>query len=312
MISLFHYAAEVGHWPIMEPLVEEYCKHEKQSQETFLIACRHGQAKVLENMLAKTHISVPTSIDGKWLSLAAESGQLSTFKVLVTAIKNRHHNINIRGRHEILCSALRFNDDDLLYDILSGSGWSGTPLDIDGIDTSTGMNVLQIAAMHGRPQIIQRLLLLGVKLDTFHLSCLCLAIEGGHIQTLAVLLPEFLDVPPDSMYCEGVDMKKVVKTATEKGDYDIMKLLLQYMAEGFRMNEFRSRQARSNIVDVFVVKGRIDLLELVLEYHLGHLSTNAVYLAAQQGHTEVIHWLAKHGVDMYQRIGQSYGGCIEQ
>ncbi|KAL8778332.1 MAG: hypothetical protein Q9213_007462 [Squamulea squamosa] len=122
-MSLFHYAAEVGHWLLMEPLVTEYSAHEKESvferipirwdeigerwllmeplmnedspdekrkDQVILIAVRNGHQSIVEH-LTPTHGYKPIHF-AIMINAAASSGQDMLFGYLLN-----HMRLNSRG-----------------------------------------------------------------------------------------------------------------------------------------------------------------------------------------------------------------------
>ena len=53
-ISLFNYATQVGNMVLLRPLFAQY--HEHEGFETFLLACRYGQTKVIKVLYGTYHL----------------------------------------------------------------------------------------------------------------------------------------------------------------------------------------------------------------------------------------------------------------
>lgn len=70
-MSLFHYAAELGHWPLMEPLVEDYCSHEDGDDHTLVTACRQGHYSIIKALTTRHTFNIS---NGKAVEAAAASG----------------------------------------------------------------------------------------------------------------------------------------------------------------------------------------------------------------------------------------------
>lgn len=85
-MSLFHYAAEIGHWPLMLPLLEKCYPHERYTNETLLIACRHGQETIVRELIERRPFDLS---DGRAVNMATASGHEGVVNYLLSTGENR-------------------------------------------------------------------------------------------------------------------------------------------------------------------------------------------------------------------------------
>ena len=106
-MSLFHYSAQVGHWNLMESLVADYCQHEVPLNETLLIASRHGQELIVQNLMQRFKFDIS---DGRAVYVAVAAGHTEVVRCFLIfserwAEINFHesiHNAAEHGRLKIL------------------------------------------------------------------------------------------------------------------------------------------------------------------------------------------------------------------
>ena len=86
-MSLLHYAAGIGHWSIMEPLVEDYCNHELGKDETLVIASRNGHLRIVQQLTYKNvDFNLP---NGKAIFAATESGNADVLAYLLNNLRKQ-------------------------------------------------------------------------------------------------------------------------------------------------------------------------------------------------------------------------------
>ena len=197
-MGLLHWAAETGHlkvFDIIKPPLQKYLNHERYQDETLLIACRHGQAAVVDILLDRGTFDLS---DGRAIIAACASGKALTFYHLMQAQE---------AKSELKRSPDYFN--------------------------SVGPRALYQAASNGHKNVVEALL--AMKTDPFisdtatGLTPLQIAAKNGHsevVEAFFTLRP--LSVPPDhSMDApHGISGMKALHYAAENGFSEIVTLMI--------------------------------------------------------------------------------------
>lgn len=196
-MSLFHYAAQAGHWNLMESLVTEYCGHEVPLDETLLIACREGQDLILQNLMRRITFDIS---DGRAINVAAAAGSAGVLKYLMHLSQNTAEdgkNISFYNIKANACSLLNLaatNGHEKVVDvILTWCHWNDPEFfkDSDYInekDENTGRTAFFSAIMSGHENIIRNLLARGAKIKAHGSTAIHIAAEHGHQEILRMLL----------------------------------------------------------------------------------------------------------------------------
>ena len=159
-MRLLHWAAETGHlkvFDIVKPPLQKYLKHERYHDETLLIACRHGQAAVVDILLH--HGSFDLS-DGRAFIAACASGNELTFYHLMQAretqseLKRSPGFFNKVGGPRALYQAASNGHKYVVESLLAMEA------DPSISETATGLTPLQIAAKNGHFGVVGVLLTL--------------------------------------------------------------------------------------------------------------------------------------------------------
>lgn len=183
-MSLFHYAAEAGHWPLMEPYAREYCAHERYTDKTLLLACRYGQTSVVEKLL---QVHKFDNISNKALNVAAAMGHISVLKhlLIVGRYQSGPYEPTILDEAFILAAS---NGHDNALGLLGG-----TLVTLGNISFQAGRTALFSAAANGHELVFKNLLKRGVEwgkdeVESGELSPLFCAAENGHASVVRALL----------------------------------------------------------------------------------------------------------------------------
>ena len=216
-------------------------EHERYTKETLLIACRYGQSKIVREVLASTGCHfIPLAA----LKLAAKFNHLGTLKLLASVLENDEKEFSINpmydvlSMHELLIVAVIHGDEPIIKFIVARLNPGGSRPKMwytDKVDSLTGRTALELAASNGRHQIIHLLY------DTetggpyryqYWLSALPLAIEGGFVETVNVLMRLGFELAVHSadfyiVLKRSIDGKTALYKAATNGSYDIMKTILE-------------------------------------------------------------------------------------
>ena len=197
-MGLLHRAAETGHlkvFDLIEPPLQKYLNHERYHDETLLIACRHGQAAVVDILLDRGTFDLS---DGRAIIAACASGNALTFYHLMQAQE---------AKSELKHSPDYFN--------------------------SVGPRALYQAASNGHKNVVEALL--AMKADPFisdtatRLTPLQIATKNGHSEVVGAFfaLPR-LSVPPGhSMDApHKISGMKALHYAAKNGFNDIVTLMV--------------------------------------------------------------------------------------
>lgn len=182
-MSLFHYAAEAGHWPLMEPHAREYCAHERYTDETLLLACRYGQDSIVEKLWQVHKFDKKSS---RALNVAAASGHASVLRSLLTV-----------GRSEVGADKLASLDEALILAASNGHEeafgliW-GRLGAIQSMSVETQRAALFSAATNGHELVVNTIFKRDVgwiknNNELVELSPLLYAAENGHASVVRTL-----------------------------------------------------------------------------------------------------------------------------
>ena len=284
-MSLFHFAAQAGHWNLMENLVTEYCQHEVPSDETLLIACRHGQDLIVSNLMRRFEFDIS---DGRAVSAAVAAGHADVLTCLIDlgqgsaedGKKSSSYNITANGSPLLNLAATNGHEEvvDVILDRISDSD----SFRVNELDQRTGRTALFSAVMSGNENMIRKLLARGAEIKAHGNTAIHTAAECGHQEIMRTLL-EIATGDINS----GIDDEDGVKKSYPQI------LLDSYDAGG----EYPIHIAAKN--------GHPDVLRILLENEADIEARTrvrewrALHLAAAGGHEAVIRLLLQHGASTY-------------
>lgn len=195
--SLFHYAAQAGHWNLMESLVTEYCQHEVPLDQTLLIACREGQDLIVQNLMRRFTFDIS---DGRAVHVAAAAGNAGVLKYFMHLSQNTAEGGRKFSLYKIkanACSLLNLaatnGHKEVVDVILTWCHWddpeSFTDSDyINKKDENTGRTAFFSAIMSGQENIVRDLLARGAKIEAHGSTAIHMAADYGHQEILRMLL----------------------------------------------------------------------------------------------------------------------------
>lgn len=305
-MSLFHYAAQAGHWSLMKSLVTEYCRHEAPLNETLLIACRQGQDLIVRNLMQRINFDIS---DGRAINIAAAAGHVDILKYLMDlSIERKSSLYNIFTNALSILNLAATNGHEELVDTIFTYCHPLEPVYIDEKDETTGRTALFSAVMSGHENIVRNLLRRGAQTRVYGNTAIHIAAEYGHVEILRMLL-EFA-----SEHIESDDDGEIDNIQYENGmrqNYSHT-LLPHTMLRSFDTNgdtplHKAARNGNAATTEVilrhplrfeprttnwpFFKTGHTILLELGTRY-------TALHLAAEGGHLDVLKILIDGGASI--------------
>lgn len=317
-MSLFHYAAEIGHWPLMEPLVEEYCAHESHTDETLLIACRNGQEELVRQLLRFDNFF--NRSDKQALNIAACLGHTKVFEHLL-GYHDKMRTFDLDWYVEPLVLAAT-NGHEEVVDLLCKRKSI-----VDCKNEHTGRTALCAAAAMGHDRVVQCLLRNGAAIhDAGHGedSALYCAVEHGHALIVRVLL-QCVERQFDAEIRNGafnfrdfvnstsLNGETLLHLAVLNGHAQVVEVLvkygldstkrinygldIQFLGSGFIQGCTAMHLAAFN-GDVNVLQalreGVLDMDSLTISPPL----YTPLHLAAHQGHESAVRWLVANSANI--------------
>ena len=189
-MSLLHYAAEVGHWPLMEPLVDDYCAHENGHDTTLVIACSNGHLSIVERLMQGYAFDL---FNGNAMNAAAACGHEQIFIHLLETTSSRHDSFVLINQllHRALVHASA-NGHEAIVEILCQRGAQIYAR----YDESHGISALSAAASNGHDHVVRLLLAKGARVLTTGTTPLHCAAEKGHDVVVRTLLDDNVEYDP--------------------------------------------------------------------------------------------------------------------
>ena len=186
-MSLFHYAAHAGHWSLIESLVPEYCQHEYPVDETFLVACRQGQDKIVRNLMRKIKFDIS---DGRAINIAVTAGQADVLRYLLDDEMEGKcaPSYNICPNASSLLNSAATNGHENVINTIFNYCNLATAIYVNDVDEHTGRTALFSAVMNGHENVVRKLLASGAELKANGTTAIHIAAEYGRQDMLLVLL----------------------------------------------------------------------------------------------------------------------------
>ena len=298
-MSLLHFAAEAGHWSLMEPLVKEYCSHEREhtykqifqwdeenrhwllakpilnyrqpSNEsndwTICIAIRHGHEKLFERLLS--HHTTRILYDGVlMINVAASLGHEMIFGSMLEQFLKSYSEPYVNEHGHITLALAAANGHQA---IVEGLCQEGVPVD-KKID-KYGETPISAASASGHDDVVRFLIANGARLLKEGATPLHRAAEYGH----ATVARTLLELHRDSSVHAG-------DRIWEPGD-----LLGALNQDGETPLHQAARNGHVGVVQVMLeISSAKDERWLHAKTPASSHKQKALHLAAANGHLEVV------------------------
>ena len=298
-MSMFHYAAEVGHWPLMEPLVNDYCSHEHGDDETLVIACRAAHLSIVQRLTQSYEFDLSNE---KAINAAAASGDEKIFMYLLEAARTRYSfPVKQRGYRPLIIASA--NGHEAIVEILCQRG-----VGINGFFKNAGMSPLSAAAGNGHDHIVRNLIAKGARLLTTGTTPLHCAAENGHESVVSTLFEasvdyDHLDDPPNVVHPPHLngaldqDGETPLHKASRNGHDAVVEILLRYSprTRAWITADTGKGQYKQKAVHLAALNDHVGVLALLAEHvSIDERTSNGrtpLMLAAMEGHLSVMNFL---------------------
>lgn len=332
LMSLFHYAAHVGHWSLMRSLVPKYCQHELPFDETFLIACRQGQDHIVQNLMGIIQYDIS---DGRAISVAAAAGHADVFKYLLdlwdtTGGKIPHYDVMAKAASLLNLAAT--NGHEKVVDIILDYCNREETVYINEKDDRTGRTAFFSAVMSGHENIVRKLLARGAKLTAHGNTALHIAAEYGHRGILLMLVElasrdydRHSDIEFYHFGYEGVMDRRILSEmllrrfdtegdtplhkAVGNGHFAVVEFILEYRPnielrtiDILKHETVRPGEAYTPL-HLAAEQGHLNIVQLLvsnganIKAKTHNREWTALQLAVDEGHEAVVEWLLQNGAN---------------
>ena len=286
-MSMLHYAAKIGHWPLMEPLIKDYCSHEHGDDETLVIACCAGHLSIVKQITQSYEFDLSNE---KAINAAAASGNEKIFAHLLESVQNDYP-LNVKGggsRPLVLASA---NGHEAIVETLCRRG-----AQINTGFEHTGISPLSAAASNGHDHIVRKLIAKGARIFQTGTSPLHCAAESGHEVVVRTLCQASVNTVPHSQLVGALDQEgeTPLHKASRNGHHAVVELLLHHcpMPQEWITADTRKGPDIQKAVHLAASNGHVRVLALLAE----HVSVDVqdsnertpIMIAAMEGHVSVI------------------------
>ncbi|KAL8797124.1 MAG: hypothetical protein Q9195_000591 [Heterodermia aff. obscurata] len=300
-MSMLHYAAEAGHWPLMEPLINEYCSHEHGDDETLVIACRAGHLSVVEQLIHSYGFDLS---NGKAMIAAAGNEKIFTYLLEAAPIDYPIFNKESESGPLIVASG---NGYEAIVETLCRRGAQVGTLDIRTVEIA-----LLAASSNGHDQIVRNLIAKGARISLTWTTPLHRAAENGHHTVFrTLLLAANVDydqakstnpVPPQLVHALDQDGETSLHKACRNGHHAVVETIIDFAPTTGNWDrnglaaETRGGPYRQQAIHLAALNGHVAVLELLAKHTSIYSRTSngrtPLMLAAEMGHVPVIRFLA--------------------
>lgn len=303
-MSLFHYAAHVGHWSLMEGLVAKYCQHELPCDETLLIACRQGQDLIVQNLMRQIDYDIS---DGRAVNVATAAGHADVLRYLLAFSQRAAVDGKIRSSYNVVANASSLlnlaitSEQEEVVDVILANCHESDPEHCDSsvyinqTHERTGRTALFTAVQCGNENMVRNLLVRGAQIEIHGNSALHVAAKCGHQAILRILLERCAQ---DWDTNDGGRRQDIENEDGREGIY-AQTLLRTFDTEGDAPLHKAARNGNSAVVKLILeYRPTIDLRtreEQVYEFDCGF---TALHLAARGGHLAVLQNLVENGASV--------------
>ena len=339
LMSLFHYAAHVGHWRLMEDLITEYCHHEHPFYETLLIACRQGQYQIVEKLIPKINYDIS---DGRAIKHAVAAGHADILNHFMDLSEQGAKDGKSFSSYDIVANATSLlnlaatNGHETVVDaILTRCHLSTEGLDdsyhINEEDQLTGRTALFSAVVSGNEKLVINLLKRGAKLKAHGSTALHVAAEHGRQGVFRILLDspnietyedayyhqarkfryllEYFDATGDTPLHKAAitGHSAIVKSILDLGSSSRLRGLDLETRTRYRGDPMTKPVRSSGVTALHLAAsaGHVDVVKILVENgaRIEIKATNSDWTplrcAARGGHEEVVRYLLKNGASPY-------------
>ena len=330
-MSLFHYAAQAGHWTLMEDLVVEYCRHQVPTNETLLIACREGQDLIVKNLMRQIEFDIS---DGRAVNAAVAAGHAHVLKhpmeLSETSPSDSRYDVPANAASLLNVAATNGNEEivDTIFTYCRSKDFkcAKDSVYINKKDEPSGRNAFFSAVMSGHENIVRKFLAKGAEISRYGTTAIHLAADYGHQGVVRVLLDfaiNHADGNEDVETCYINIGKKTSETyaqallrsfdhmdhiplhkAARNGDVAMVNLLLEYLphTELRTRNHLYPMKLMDGLTAVhFAVKaGHLFALRALVDKGAEIAAQNSqgwhvLHFAAAEGHEAVVRYLLESG-----------------
>lgn len=267
LISMVHYAAEVGNFALLKPQhssnfrITDYLNHERYHQETLLIACRHNRINIAKFLIENGKYDL---FDGRAVNVAAAAGHAELLRYLIS-----FDQYLVRQHGQVPFDSAAENGHDAVVEVLAGAG-----VNLQAVDQLSLQAIIESAATNGHDSVIRTLLQRGKHSITNYIgtSAFRIAAANGHLGVMRAL-GEF-SVPRSTS-----PQSQAAKLGRDVPPY---------------FDEFLTavKCGELNILERFIPHTSLDSIR---EAESGW---TPLHIAAAEGHEKVIRWLSKQGADV--------------
>ena len=320
LMSLFHYAAHIGHWNLMESLVTEYCHHEHPCYETLLIACRQGHDLIVRKLVPKINYDVS---DGRAINVAVAAGYPDILDYFLDLSEQSAEDGRSLSSYDLLSNASSLlylaatNGHDQVVDaILSRCRLRYDMFDesfyINEKDEHTGRTAFFSAVKSGNEKLVRILLTRGANIHAYGTTAFHVAAEHGHQEIYHILL-DFTDICP-YQYMGNETNHSEVEVEYELGARETSNSLFSRDVQGDTPLHKAARNGHSAILESMLdfrpsSIGETSYLEKRTPTYGARGSgtamrpgSTALHLAADAGHVECVKILLENGADIESKM----------
>ncbi|MCJ1457100.1 hypothetical protein MMC28_007466 [Mycoblastus sanguinarius] len=327
-MSLFHYAAKVAHWPLMEPLIKDYCSHERGDDETLVIACRNGHRSIVERLMRNHGFDIS---NGKAINAAAASGHEKVLTLLLdqNVIPSKasrttpaYFAYSVERNGHVPLSLGAANAHEAIVEILYERG-ARVNAEVD----RSGRSALSAAANNGHEHLVRNLLAKRAKILGTGTTALHCAAENGHDVVVRILLQvnahynsqEGLNIPPNVLqphFLVGVldwEGETPLHKAARNGHRLVVEALLELdsiMRDWITATTKARATYGFTAIHLAASNGHVNVLAILAR----QVSTDSrtfsgqtpLLVAAAAGRVPPIHWLVQNGANTHVRDEDGY------
>ncbi|KAL8947110.1 MAG: hypothetical protein Q9222_006572 [Ikaeria aurantiellina] len=326
-MSLLHYAAEIGHWPLMHPLLEEYCSHEAPIRTSAFEWDVQADRWLWPGSLLNQKRSSEKKTDQTVL-IAIRNGHLS----IVERLKLQHNGMKPENYFDLINVAASYGHESILYHLLdhmySSDSFPGTfyhyaPIALalaaangheavvkmlwhrsvppDGKVDSFGETPTSAAAANGHLAIVHFLITNGAQLRGVGTTAFHRAAENRHVNVVRLLLQGEVSVAEDEtlyltklLMARDRDGETPLHRVARNGHEEVVQVMLDC---GPADDMFGLDADEHSALDHAVIGGNVEAVQ-ILTKRIGMLvDASTLVLAAKDGHEGMLDFLIEKSME---------------